>query len=111
MDPEYSNLVSLILDGEVKAKGDNNLLFVYKVQNLEEVFNTSLIEIQKLFLKTFKEEYKPIAISESEWEPIKEKFNKSLKEKKKIYEYKEEIKQQDTKNEIEEMFDEEIVYN
>lgn len=123
MDPEYSNLVSLILDGEVKAKGEKNLLFVYKINNLEEVFNTSLIEIQKLFLKTFKEEYKPIAISESEWEPIKEKFNKSLKEKKKIYEYKEEkinleellkkeeIKQQDTKNEIEEMFDEEIVYN
>ena len=123
MDPEYSNIVSLILDGELKAKGENNLLFVYKVQNLEEVFNISLIEIQHLLKKVFSNEYKPIAISEDEWEPIKEKFNKSLKEKKIIFEYKEEniildeilkeeeIKPEETKNQIEEMFDEEIVYN
>ena len=29
MDPDYSKSVSLILDGELKAKGKNNLLFVY----------------------------------------------------------------------------------
>ena len=123
MDPEYSNLASLIMDGELKAKGENNLLFVYKIQNLEEVFNTSLIEIQQLLEKVFSIKYKPIAISESDWEPIKEKFNKSIKEKKKIFEYKEENinleeilkeeeqKQEENKNQIEEMFDEEIVYS
>ena len=123
MDPEYSNLASLIMDGELKAKGENNLLFVYKIQNLEEVFNTSLIEIQQLLEKIFSIKYKPIAISESDWEPIKEKFNKSIKEKKKIFEYKEENinleeilkeeeqKQEENKNQIEEMFDEEIVYS
>ena len=123
MDPEYSNLASLIMDGELKAKGENNLLFVYKIQNLEEVFNTSLIEIQQLLEKVFSIKYKPIAISESDWELIKEKFNKSIKEKKKIFEYKEENinleeilkeedqKQEENKNQIEEMFDEEIVYS
>ena len=123
MDPEYSNLASLIIDGELKAKGENNLLFVYKIQNLEEVFNTSLIEIQHLFKKIFNNDYKPIAISESDWEPIKDKFNKSLKAKKIIFKYKEEnanleeilkekeIKQEEEKNQIEEMFDNEIVYN
>ena len=123
MDPEYSNLASLIMDGELKAKGENNLLFVYKIQNLEEVFNTSLIEIQQLLEKVFSIKYKPIAISESDWEPIREKFNKSIKEKKKIFEYKEENinleeilkeeeqKQEENKNQIEEMFDEEIVYS
>ena len=123
MDPEYSNLASLIIDGELKAKGENNLLFVYKIQNLEEVFNTSLIEIQHLLKKIFNNDYKPIAISESDWEPIKDKFNKSLKAKKIIFKYKEEnanleeilkekeIKQEEEKNQIEEMFDNEIVYN
>ena len=122
MDPEYSNLVSLILDGQIKAKGEDNLLFVYKVQNLEEVFNTSLLEIQKLLEKTFNVLYKPIAISEEEWEPIKDKFNKSLRAKNVIYEYKEEnidleklLKQEEIKkeekNQIEEMFDDEIIYN
>ena len=123
MDPEYSNLASLIMDGELKAKGENNLLFVYKIQNLEEIFNTFLIEIQQLLEKIFSIKYKPIAISESDWEPIKEKFNKSIKEKKKIFEYKEENinleeilkeeeqKQEENKNQIEEMFDEEIVYS
>ena len=123
MDPEYSNLASLILDGDLKAKGENNLLFVYKVQNLEEVFNTSLIEIQHLLEKMFNNNYKPIAISEDEWEPIKDKFNKSLKAKKIIFEYKEEninleeilklkdTKKEEVKNQIEEMFDNEIVYN
>ena len=123
MDPDYSNIVSLLLDGEIKAKGKDNLLFVYKTKNLEEVFNASLLDIEKIFEKTFNELLKPIAISEEEWEPIKEKFNKSLKEKKKLYEYKEENinledifkkeekKIEERKNQIEEMFDEEIVYN
>ena len=123
MDPDYSNIVSLLLDGEIKAKGKNNLLFVYKTKNLEEVFNTSLLDIEKIFEKTFNELLKPIAISEEEWEPIKEQFNKSLKDKKKLYEYKEEninlediFKKEEkiieeSKNQIEEMFDEEIVYN
>ena len=123
MDPEYSNLVSLILDGELKAKGENNLLFVYKVQNLEEVFNTSLLEIQQLLKKIFNIEYKPIAILEDEWEPIRDKFNKSLKEQKILFKYqeeninleeilkKEEQQQSETKNQIEEMFDDKIVYS
>ena len=123
MDPEYSYLAALILDGEVKAKGEDNLLFVYKKQNLEEVFNTSLIKIQQMLEKTFNIFYRPIAISEEEWEPIKEKFNKSLKAKKVIYEYQEEdinledllseekLKPEQNKNQIEEIFEEEIIYN
>ena len=51
MDPDYSSVVSLILDGELKAKGDKNLLFVYKIKNLEECFNLSLIDIEKTLKK------------------------------------------------------------
>ena len=123
MDPDYSSIVSLILDGELKAKGNQNLLFMYKLKNLEECFNLSLIEIEKTLKKVFNEEFKPIAISEEEWEPIKIEFNKHMKSKKNTYEYKEEIMSlkeiYDIKdkesisntNEIEEILEDIIVYN
>ena len=123
MDLEYSSLVSLILDGELKAKGGQNLLFMYKNQNLEECFNLSLIEIEKVLKKAFKEDLKPIAVSKEEWEPIKEEFNKNMKSKTNAYEYKEEIislkeiyetKEEESvssSNEIEEIFEDMIVYN
>lgn len=123
MDPDYSSVVSLILDGELKAKGKSNLLFVYKTKNLEEYFNLSLIEIEKVMRKVFEIEYKPIAISEEEWEPIKVEFNKNMKLKNNLYEFKEEtislneiynIKNDNNiskTNEIEEIFEDMIVYN
>lgn len=123
MDPDYSSVVSLILDGELKAKGDKNLLFVYKIKNLEECFNLSLIDIEKTLKKVFNEELKPIAVSEEEWEPIKVEFNKNMKSKTNTYEYKEEnisleeiygIKEKENTsktNEIEDIFEDMIVYN
>ena len=123
MDPDYSSVVSLILDGELKAKGGQNLLFVYKLKNLEECFNLSLIDIEKALKNVFNEELKPIAISEEEWEPIKLEFNKNMKSKTNAYQYKDEIMSlkeiYDIKdkeitsntNEIEEIFEDMIVYN
>ena len=123
MDPDYSSVVSLILDGELKAKGSQNLLFVYKLKNLEECFNLSLIDIEKVFKRVFNEELKPIAVSEEEWEPIKIEFNKHMKSKTNAYEYKEEvislieiydIKDKEnisTTNQIEDIFEDVIVYN
>lgn len=123
MDPDYSSVVSLMLDGELKAKGSQNLLFVYKLKNLEECFNLSLIDIEKVLKSVFNEELKPIAVSEEEWEPIKVEFNKYMKSKTNAYEYKEEVmslkeiydikEKENTSNinEIEEIFEDMIVYS
>ena len=123
MDPDYSSVVSLILDGELKAKGGQNLLFVYKLKKLEECFNLSLIDIEKVFSKVFNEDLKPIAVFEEEWEPIKVEFNKHMKSKTNAYEYNEEtisleeiyeITKEESilnTNEIEEIFEDMIVYN
>ena len=125
MDPEYSSTVSLILDGELKAKGDKHLIFVYKLKNLEDNFNSSLLEIEKVLKKAFNEDYKPIAVTEEEWDPIKIEFNKNMKEKNNIYVYKEEISLEEffndkkeektletkSENEIEKEFADIIVYN
>ena len=122
MDPDYSHSVSLILDGELKAKGGEYLLFVYKIKNLEENFNQDLINIEKAFEKAFNANIKPIAITNDEWEPIKIEFNKNMKSKINAYQYKEENESLediyelnndsiDTSNEIEEIFEDLIVYN
>ena len=123
MDPDYSSVVSLIVDGELKAKGDKYLIFVYKLKNLEEFFNQSLIDIEKVFNIVFNEEFKPIAVSEEDWEPIKAEFNKNMKSKNNFYEYKEEDKSLEEvyqinnkepitqTNEIEEIFEDMIVYS
>ena len=123
MDPDYSSIVSIILDGELKAKGNKNLIFVYKLKKLEEYFNQSLIEIEQVFKKVFDEDIKPIAVFEEEWDPIKNEFNKNLKSNKNIYKYIEEennlediynIKKEEkieNKNEIEEIFEDMIEYN
>ena len=121
MDPDYSSIVSLMLDGELKAKGRKNLIFVYELKNLEELFNQSLIEIQNAFFKVFNEEYNPIAVTKEEWEIIKSEFNKNMKLKNKTYEYieeksldeiyKKENNIETKKNEIEEIFEDLIVYN
>ena len=75
--------------------------------------------------KVFNEKLKPIAIDNDYWEIIKTEFNNSLKEKKKIYNYVEETydleevfnrNEKNTEitsssNELEEIFDDIIVYN
>ena len=126
MDPEFSSIVSLMLDGEIKVKGDEYLIFVYDSKNLDEYFNSILLELEKVLNKAFKEKLKPIAIDNDSWEIIKKEFNASLKQNKKIYKIMEEIydledvfsKKEENKkekleqnNELEEMFDDIIVYN
>ena len=127
MDPDYSSIISLMLDGEVKAKGDNYLIFVYESKNLDEYFNSILIDIEKTLRKVFNEELKPIAIDNDSWEMIKTEFNNSLKQKKKIYNFieetyniegifkeeKNETDNEDTNstNDIEEIFEDILVYN
>ena len=123
MDSEFSSIISLIKDGELKAKGKENLIFVYKLKNLEEKFNSSLLEIEKVFYKIFGINYKPIAIYFEEWEPIKLKFNENIKNKTDFYEYTDDkslfekifnLKKDKTikeTNSIENMFKDMIIYN
>lgn len=125
MNPDYSSIVSLILDGELKAKGEDYLIFVYNVPNLEEYFNNSLIEIESVFNTQFNKNYKPIAVSSDEWNKIKQEFNDNLKRGINAYEYKEEEysldeiyeksenNEEDVKktNKIDEIFEDMIEYN
>lgn len=88
--PDYSSIISLILDGELKARGDNNLIFVYTSDSLEQLFNSEIIKIEKLFKEVFNVNYKVISVNIREWEIIKKEFNNCIKNKINKYIYQEE---------------------
>ena len=111
MDPKYSELTSLVLDGELKALGNNNIIFVYKEDRISKLFNEQILEIEELFNEVFKETYKVIATNDTKWNKIKEEFNS----KKKKYELIEEpsldsIKKK-SNNSIDNEFSDIIEYN
>ena len=120
MDSQYSMAISLLFDGELKAISNENLIFVYKTKLLSDSFNLELSVIEEAFLKVFNKKYYPIAVSNEEWDEIKNNYNKN----KDSYVYiKEcvEVTQKDivdnveesssiSKNEIDELFDTIIEY-
>lgn len=86
MNPKYSAIASLVLDGELKAYGNNILIFVFKNDRNSKLFNEQILEIEDLFNEVYKNPYKVIATNTSKWNKIKEEFNS----KKKKYELIEE---------------------
>ena len=120
---EYSSIISLILDGELKAMGDNNLIFVYNSETLAGYFNSELLKIEELLKKVFNVKYNVIGVNKEDWEIIKKKFNDSIKNNEKLFMYqKEEINVEDifkisnngeeiVKNDIDNLFPEIVEYN
>lgn len=76
---KYGSIVSLLLDGELKAKGNNYIIYVYNDNKLSDFFNNSIKEIEIFMNEVFNEQYKLISVSLNEWEIIKKDFNNSLK--------------------------------
>ena len=119
---KYSSFASLILDGELKAKGNDYLLFMYTVNNLESLFNNSLNNIEEMFKYIYNSDYRVIAVNSQEWDEIKSVFNKSMMEKKQVYKYIEEnniiknekiVEQNNTvlKTPIDNLFEDIVQYN
>ena len=125
MNPDYSSLVSLLLDGEIKAKGENNIIFVYENESLSNYFNSELLDLEKFFFEVYKKEYNLISVCKEEWNKIKKEFNESLKNNKNNYKYieenfdikqmlskkKKEIKSIIEQNELDDIFGDIIQYN
>lgn len=86
LDPDCCELVSMILDGELKAASDEYLVFVLKTQNITTTFNNEIPRLENFINNEFNANYKIIGVDQQKWNLIKEDFNKKTK----IYEYKEE---------------------
>lgn len=113
LDPDYSSIASMILDGKLKAASDEYLIFVYKNERLANLFNENILSIENLLERTFGKKYKIIATDIEDWEKIKLEFNKKTRKFEYIKENfnLEEILGKNKNNSIENMFEEIIEYN
>ncbi len=115
IDPDYSNVAGLIIDGKLKATSDSNLIFVYESDNVALNFNLKIPAIETL-LNKINIDLKVIAVEQEEWDKIKVEFNS--KTKKYIYQDDTNIvnkifknKENNEKNSIESMFNDIIKYD
>jgi len=86
LDSDISPFISIILDGNLKAASENNLIFVYKNKRTSNLFNENILNVEKTIEKVLKKQYKVIATDIEHWEQIKNEFNN----KKRQYNYIEE---------------------
>ena len=82
-DEKYSNIVSTIMDGTLKAASDKYIIFTYKTPHLSYLFNKNLFDIEELIEKKLTKHYSVISVPEEKWEIIKQEFNT----KSKVYNY------------------------
>ena len=70
---EIGKLVSFILDGNLKAVGNQYLIFIYENEHLADLFNDNITAIEQLFEKKFQEKIRTIATDIEHWEMIKDR--------------------------------------
>ena len=87
LDDDCGKYAALLLDGELKAASDEYIIYVYSSDDDSILFNNNIKALEKLYERATGLKYKLISVTQNEWEKIKEEFNN----KKKKYEYKEEI--------------------
>lgn len=117
IDPDYSNIAGLILDGNLKAASDKNIIFVFESENVEIEFNFKIKEIEDLMSKIGLSNYNVIATNQDDWNKIKEEYNSKTKKYNYVNDtqiidklFKQE-ENNDKKNSIEDLFDDIIEYD
>ena len=119
LDPEFSHIVSLLMDGILKAASDEYLIVVFDDLKMSDLFNQNLRQIEQVISEVYHQPYKIISLSSQEWEPIKNDFNHKTRK----FEYQQE-KEEDTnffnsnsendlesKSEMEQLFGNIVEYN
>lgn len=115
LNPDYSSIVSMILDGEPKAAGLDYLVFVYETPRLAEVFNINILKVEELLSNFCQVNCRVVATDKNEWEQIKKEY----KSKTKKYEYIEEnfdlkelleLNKNKQQNDIEQLFGQIVQY-
>ena len=113
LNPEYSEYVSIILDGQLKAASEDNLIFVYNTETESNLFNEQVIKIEEIIKENLNKKYNIISTDMNDWEIIKNEFNS----KKTKYTYEEEnfklediFKTNFKQDKIEELFGDVVEY-
>lgn len=83
INPDYSQTVSIILDGTLKAVSDEYAIFVFETENAADLFNENIFEIENVMEQFINKKYKVIATDQHSWDKIKNEFNRKTR----IFEY------------------------
>lgn len=92
LTPEYSQIASLLIDGEVRAAGKTNLVIVYQTQSLSNSLNEQLKQAEKFLVKVLGKKYKIVSTSESEWSVYRKEYKHNKLQNNK-YDYIEETEE------------------
>lgn len=79
LDPENGEIISMILDGELKAASEEYLLFVLKTDNITKLFNLSIPKIEQFLNNEYSTKFKIIGVEQNKWNYIKDQFNNKTK--------------------------------
>lgn len=83
INPDISQVVSIVLDGVIKAASDEYIVFVYENENNANLFNDNISDIENILESLLNKKYKVIATDLSSWNIIKDDFNN----RKKVFNY------------------------
>ncbi len=119
LDPDYSHVVSLFMDGMLKAASDEYLIVVFDNLKMSDLFNQNLKQIEHVVSTVYHQSYKVISLSSQEWEPIKNDFNHKTRkfeyqpENEQDIEFLDPISENDSnlKSEMEKLFGNIVEYN
>lgn len=111
INPDFSKYASLILDSDLKAFGNEYMIFMFNDKHSSDLFNLNIGIIENMFFDCYNEKFKIISVSKDEWELIKNDFNS----KKKVYNFIEEDdielkKEKKEENNIDSLFENIIEY-
>ena len=73
IDQQYSLVAGLLLDGEVVAAGEQNIIIAFKYKSMSDELNQKLTLAEQLISKLYAP-YKIIAITTNEWKICKTEF-------------------------------------
>jgi DNA polymerase III subunit gamma/tau len=79
VNSKYKKIISLLIDGEIKAFGNNQIIYVFSDDYCTQKFNEELNKIEELIYKITNQKYKVIASNNDEWDKIKKEFNSKIK--------------------------------
>ena len=77
----YGMAPGILLDGEIVAASDKNIIVTYPYTSMSERANKDIPTIEKLLSKVFEKEYNFVALDQYTWEKTKKEYIKNIKNK------------------------------
>lgn len=79
LDENYGKVASLLLDSEITAASDTNIVFVYTSNSMVKNFNNNILKIESFIQKIFNNNCKVIALNKEEWSDYRKQYKSKTK--------------------------------